>query len=472
MIKKLFKNKFSLIQLTSICLISFCQLFGERGDLVSAEILSTRNVVNAQSYIDQELAQIVSDIFAIDPAKYGYWMYKITYETINAHGEIDTASGFLSYPRVDWPDIPDQAFPVMSYQHGTVVQRSDVTSEQGEWILPAILSSSGYVYLEPDYLGLGVSAGMHPYQIKEPYGTVIVDLIRAVKYYARSVNNQFMVNDQLFLVGYSEGGYATMAAHQIIERDYNNELDVSISFPMAGAYSMSGVMTDLMIEQVPYGEPFYFPYVLFAYLDSYHDIGTAETYLLPEYLFLENWFDGFHSSIQINEVLPSAPINIMKPEEIYNFENIENHPLRVALKQNDLWNWKPESPVYIFHGLGDELIPFENAQMAYNQFIENGAQDIYLESIPESFGGHQDVAPWALFGAYEIAKQTQMINELGDINQDSSLDILDIVGIAILILDEGILVSEEYKFWASDLNLDSIINIQDIISLINIILYY
>ena len=465
------KTRLLLIKLVATVLIFYGQLFGERGDLISAEVISTRNVINAQSYIDQELAQIVSDIFTIDPAQYGYWMYKITYETINVEGDIHIASGFLSYPRIDWPDIADQAFPIISYQHGTVIERSDVTSEKGEWILPAILSSSGYAYIEPDYLGLGVSEGMHPYQIKEPYGTAVVDLIRAVKLYARSMNTQFMVNDQLFLVGYSEGGYATMAAHQIIERDYSNELNVTISFPMAGAYSMSGIMVDLMIDQVPYGEPFYFPYVLFAYLDSYPSIGNAEMYLLPEYLFLEDWFDGFHSSSQINEALPSAPITIMKPEEIQNFESDQNHPIRIALEQNDLWDWKPESPVYIFHGLGDELVPYENAQMAYNQFIENGAEEIYIEAIPESFGGHQDVAPWALFGAYQIAKEAQMINELGDINQDRSLDILDLVGIAILIIDEGGFDSTSYSFWASDLNMDSLINVQDIVSLINTILY-
>ena len=54
-------------------------VFSERGDLISSEILSTRTVSNNQAYIDDELGQIVSDQFSIEPAQYGYWLYKITY---------------------------------------------------------------------------------------------------------------------------------------------------------------------------------------------------------------------------------------------------------------------------------------------------------------------------------------------------------------------------------------------------------
>ena len=233
---------------------------------------------------------------------------------------------------------------------------------------------------------------------------------------------------------------------------------------------MSGIMVELMLAQVPYGEPFYFPYTLFAYLESYPSIGTIEQFLLPEYVFLLDWFDGYHSSTQINEAMPSIPITIMKPEEIQNFEENENHPLRIALQENNLWDWLPQAPMHIFHGEGDELVPYENSQMAYDRFVENGAEDISLEAIPESYGGHADVAPWALFGAYQIAKDIQMINELGDVNQDGDLNILDLVMIGNIILGGCSPIDFEYCLWASDVNTDQQINILDIVALVNIIL--
>ena len=460
-------NRVINIRLCILFVMYLSLLFSDRGDLISVEVLSTRDLVNTQTYIDAELQQIVSDMFSIDPAKYGFWLYKINYETIDVKGEINIASGTVAYPRVDFPDIPNQAFPLISYQHGTVVEKSSVTSINGEWILPAILTGAGYVYLEPDYLGLGDSEGYHPYQIKEPYGTVGVDMIRAVKEFAYQ-DDKFMLNDQIFLAGYSEGGYATMAMHQIIERDYSDEFVITASAPMAGAYSMSEVMVNVMLAQNPYGEPFYFPYTLFSYLKTYPDIGTSEQYLLPEYIFLEEYFDGYHSSAEINSVMPSIPITIMKPDEIENFEQDANHPLRDALAMNDLWDWYPVSPIYIFHGIGDELVPYENAQIAYNQLVLNGSQNVFLETIPENFGGHQDVAPWALFGAYQIFKDIMRINDLGDLNNDGGVNVLDVVILSNCVLMQ-ICLEIEYGYLA-DMNSDGGYNVLDVVSLVNIVM--
>ena len=95
-----------LVNTVIILVFQTAFLFAARGDLISTEILATRNVVNTQTYIEEELAHIVTDMFSIDPAQYGYWMYKITYETIDIHGNPHVATGTISYPRVDWPDVP------------------------------------------------------------------------------------------------------------------------------------------------------------------------------------------------------------------------------------------------------------------------------------------------------------------------------------------------------------------------------
>ena len=56
----------------------------------------------------------------------------------------------------------------------------------------------------------------------------------------------------------------------------------------------------------------------------------------------------------------------------------------------------------------------------------------------------------------------------GDINNDSSINILDIVNIVNIILE--IYIPDECQQLASDLNVDSTINILDIILIVNIIL--
>ena len=401
--------------------ISF--IFSDRGDLISAEILDSKNRDDNQVLVNEELPVALN----LDPVTYGYTLYKIVYETIDMNGDYNTASGALAIPKVDYPLVPSESFPILSYQHGTAVEKTSVTSENGIWVLPAFLAGSGYVYIEPDYLGMGESQGRHPYQLKEAYGHSLIDFIRSIKNFDIE-NDDFHINDQLFLAGYSEGGYATMALHQIIESEYQDEFTITASFPSAGAYSMSEVMVDVMISYQEYGEPFYFPFVLFSYLDEYPDIGSISDFVLPEYLFLYDMFDGSYSSGAINEATPSVPITIMIPEEVQLFQNDINHPLKIALQENDLLDWTPESPMYIFHGIADELVPYENSEIAYDSFIDNGAQDVTLSLIPAEYGGHQDAAPFALLAAYNFAesyKEIICLNEFDCNGQCGGLALID-----------------------------------------------
>ena len=57
---------------------------------------------------------------------------------------------------------------------------------------------------------------------------------------------------------------------------------------------------------------------------------------------------------------------------------------------------------------------------------------------------------------------------LGDINNDGTLNILDIVRVINIILEDE--APDECESWAADINEDGLINIQDIVLIINIII--
>ena len=52
-------------------------VLAERGDVISVEILSTKDVNNNQVYIDNELSALASDSFFGLDVEYGYRLYKI-----------------------------------------------------------------------------------------------------------------------------------------------------------------------------------------------------------------------------------------------------------------------------------------------------------------------------------------------------------------------------------------------------------
>ena len=260
-----------------------------------------------------------------------------------------------------------------------------------------------------------------------------------------------------------------MAAHMIIEEEQLNEFNFLASFPMAGPYDLSGSMVDVMLSYQPYDQPFYLPYVLVPYI-NYYEMGTLDEYFLAEYASLfEYLFNGDYSASEINSYLPDIPITIMLPEVIEDFSNDLNHPLRLHLEANDLWNWTPYHDMHMFHGMADELIPYENSQIAYDTFVNNGSENINLYLMTESLGGHSEVAVYCLLSAYNICENNyKNIRNLGDLNNDSIINIQDLLIMIGFILDANEL--NHLDIWLSDFDENQTVNVQDIILIVDRIL--
>ena len=341
----------------------------ERGKLLSDELIEEvsafqLNFALALSGIDSFIAQ------------QGVKIFKVSYETIDTHGNATTASG-----QVAFPETKNAPLPIASYQHGTVVDREDVPSRFGfgniESVVAPIMASSGYLGIAPDYLGLGDSPGLHPYIIAKPTATCVVDLIRTAKILAE--REGYSISDQLFLFGYSEGGYATMAAHQEIENLHHDELKVTASVPMAGTYDVSGVLVETMLSAQPYSNPFYLTYVILAYHDVYGLFENADEIfsddLAPR---VEAFLRGESSIESLDSNLPKTPVQMLNPEFVADFSNNPNHPIRMLLEQNDLVQWAPQAPIRLIHCSGDLTVPFENSQLAFDHFKGLGIGAVQL----------------------------------------------------------------------------------------------
>jgi len=441
-----------------IILSSFLSiLLSDRGDLLTYEYVDSRDVQTIQEQLNLQFGGLSpTAIYDID-------LYAITYETIDQFGQIVVASGLISYPK----DI-SSAFPLLTFQHGTQIRRDSAPSMNGFNDLILWLATSGYIFVESDYLGLGVSDMLHPYHLKDVTATTVIDMLRATKHFCDQAQD-IQYNNQLYIAGYSEGGYATMAAVKEIEENHTDEFDITISFPMAGAYDLSGTMVDLMLSEEVYADPFYLPYFVLSYIETYA-LGEISDFFLPEYAeIFPDLFSGEYSGGYINTFLPDIPIHMMLPSVVEEFSSDENYPFRVHLEENDLWNWTPMSTMYLLHGIADERVPHENSIIAYNQFILNGAQNVSFELLPETFGGHQEAAVYCLLFAFALSEELKQIHSLGDINMDNILDVLDIVALVSIIMGNT-QADTSYEIWASDLNIDATVNVLDVIVLLNTVL--
>ena len=125
--------------------------------------------------------------------------------------------------------------------------------------------------------------------------------------------------------------------------------------------------------------------------------------------------------------------------------------------------------MYLFHGAGDELVPYENSLVAYNSFIDQGAQNVSLYTVPEEFGGHQEVAIYCLMSAYQISEENyKHIRTVGDINGDSILNINDIIMLIHFIIYD--MPWNHLDQWLADIDHNQSIDVQDVVLLLNNIL--
>lgn len=304
--------------------------------------------------------------------------YKVTYTTTDVFNEVDTASGLIIVPRRDQV----YSYPRLVFQHGTVASRTDVPSNlQGGYQAGLFFGGLGYVSLLPDFLGLGTSRGLHPYVHADSEASAAIDMLHILDEFAEEVD--VIVNDQLFVTGYSQGGHAAMALHKAIEEEAA-DFTVTASAPMSGPYSISGVMRERMTESE---ETYFFPaYVHFTIVSYnyvyglYDDIG--EVFKPPYVPLLQQFLDEEIDLNGLNDRLISTLIQnngavvpkFMLQDSIVNAVLSDDmHPMNVALRDNDVFDWNPQAPTRLYYCMADDQVPFENSVVAADAIRANNA---------------------------------------------------------------------------------------------------
>jgi len=348
----------------------------KRGDLLASEHIRTVPIDQIQPIFDfQEV-----DFTALYPVS----TYKLVYHTIDTDGNPTQASGVVAFPDTLL------RFSLLSYQHGTIMKDSEAISENGyEIFLSLGLSSVGHIVVAPDYLGLGESEGLHPYVHAKSLTSASVDFLKAAKTFL--TEKKRAVADSLFLMGYSEGGYATLALQKELEENYSSEFQIIASAPMAGPYDVSGIMKSFMLSGESHPSPAYVPYIVLAYDEIYNLFESlGEVFLAPYDSLLPVLFDGSKNTSEVNAQIPSVPRDLFLPKFLEQLQSDESHPMNKALMENDLYDWTPVSPTTLYHSIEDDNVPYENSVKAYESFVKNGATALKLDTLHA--GTHTEAA--------------------------------------------------------------------------------
>jgi hypothetical protein len=355
----------------------------DRGTLVREPVLVG---TNSKTISKTLLTSYVGDLANEISFNYDVEAIKIVYNTIDTRDSATIASGILLIPK-----DAGKSLPLLSYQHGTILKKDAVPSRlKGSYEVGLIFATEGYVVACPDYLGMGDGTKMHPYMHAKSEATATIDMLRAARIVCK--NRGITLNDQLFLIGYSQGGHATMAALKMIEEHYSSEFNVTACSPMAGPYDMSGVQLNFMLRDTFYPSPGYLPYVLYAYNSIYNMYPNIDSIFISPYNSeFKLYFNDkpLYELGTVDNLWPATRIltSILKPEILNDVKENPENPIRLALKDNNLYDWAPVSPVHLCHCNGDKDVAYENSVVAYNSFIQHGSTKVQL-IMPLEGGDH------------------------------------------------------------------------------------
>jgi alpha-beta hydrolase superfamily lysophospholipase len=322
--------------------------------------------------------------------------FKIVYKT-TYQGKTIEASGLIGIPK-NGPANPS----IISGQHETRFLYNSApsnfpTSSAGY----EVLAGMGYVVVIPDYIGFGSSQStFHPYYVREATAAAVVDMIKAGKEFLES--RKFATNNRLFLVGYSEGGYATLAAQREIESNADHGLIVTGSAAGAGAFDLTTMLTEVSQSEQSSATG-YIAYLLQAYNVHYGWKRSLTNFFNEPYATnIPGYFNGQVDGPDVSRNLGSNLKNLLNPTFRTDLTATGKEAvLKTALRLNSFFDWYPKVPTRLYHGREDEIVPYKSTQTTYDSFKSAGAPNVTL--IPVT-GTHLsaaismmvDALPWII----------------------------------------------------------------------------
>lgn len=309
------------------------------GHFEAATFIKTIGVGDVIAALPKEALGVIKPLYSVDT-------YKITYTTTDANGHTITASGLTAIPRKN----TQVNSPVLSYQHATVKADSGAPTNHATADEPAILFASiGYLVSAADYVGYGSSKGSpHPYLLATPTAASVADFMTAS---ARWRKMQVIAdNGQLFLTGYSEGAYATIATLRLLTQ--NRSQLPTRTFVGAGPYDVAITLNaylDIIRQQNP---------ILGALINP----GLLKNLGVNDRNNLRNLFLfavlGSQSDVSFDSTF---------------LDNFLNDDVAAIASQSSVFDWTPQSPMSFFHGRDDTTVSYANTDAIFQTMSNRGA---------------------------------------------------------------------------------------------------
>ena len=241
--------------------------------------------------------------------KCGVRVEYMQYDTVDVKGNKTDATGAVFIPTGTDASCSGNR-PIVLNAHGTATTKTYNFAEVGNanneagpaaTLLAALFAGQGYVVISPNYAGYDKSSlAYHPYLNAQQQSHEMADALKAGREVVRRTGSATNVadNGKLFITGYSQGGYVTMATTRYLE---TLKEPVTAALPISGPYAMEAFGDVVFGGKVMLGATFFAPLMARNYQEQYGNI-----YAKPSDMFAPANAD------EIPSLLPSASMTDMQ----------------------------------------------------------------------------------------------------------------------------------------------------------------
>ncbi|MFM1641229.1 alpha/beta hydrolase family protein [Aeromonas salmonicida] len=307
------------------------------------------------------------------PARNAVRLYRISYHSVipEMGNKPTVASGLLAVP-----DTGGQDFPTVSYQHGTVYGHNEVPSFADQspetQLMIAQFAGQGYLLIGADYFGLGTSTEPEGYMVKGSHQQATFDLLMA----SRAVlAHMQIVSDKLFLAGWSQGGFVTMA---FLEKLEAAGVKVDGAATASAPLDVYALMQGFLIYPRKFDAVWLNSIMIlssFAYEHYYGIPGLARSLLTDEY------YDIAKKAYDREPFNPSditTDLHKLIRPAYFDPHYFANSAFGKLIGSAHAYRWVIQSPVRNYYGETDEAITPGVGRMAmtYAQSMGSGNQNV------------------------------------------------------------------------------------------------
>jgi pimeloyl-ACP methyl ester carboxylesterase len=317
------------------------------------------------------------------------------YESTDENGNPITLSGKVILP------ANGKIKRCILVSHYTIT--SNIEAPSNCFSLEGILVGLGYALIIPDYIGYGVTADrIHPYLVMDVTARNVLDMYQAVIPFLKAANCAPEYDD-IYLMGYSQGGATTMAVQHLIEH-HDEDVKIRRVFAGGGPYDVKATY-DRFVETDTASYPCAVPIMMQGMIvGNKLDLDMRELMAPFVYDNLDKWVNSKrYTASQINEMIGTNVTHELLTPKGMDRTSTEISEMYKAMTNNSIlsYSWTPKAPVFIMHSIDDETVPYDNAIRAKNKW--KGANIQYSFGY---YGSHVATCVRFIF-----AVQTLLINE-------------------------------------------------------------